>query len=319
MATSRFAADRQLSVRMVSVIALLAVAYAAAIGVLVVVLGKFWPVGVAAVVAFFVFQMASSDRVALAAAKAHEVTPDEEPDLHAMVDRLCALADMPKPRLAIIDSPVPNAFAAGRSRRGVVLCVTRGLREQLDEAELEGVLAHELSHVAHGDAVVMTVASFIGVLAGLTARVGARLMYFAGRARNLWQFLAVAFAVTVLSAVTWFISLLLIRALSRYREFAADRAAALLTGNPAALGSALNKVSGAAGGLIPHQDLRRATALNAFYFCPVHLPNKARQKSKSSGESGRDKIAGGHSVFSTHPSVEARLERLSRIAAELSH
>lgn len=317
MATSRFAADRQLSVRMVSVIALLAVAYAAAIGVLVVVLGKFWPLGVAAVVAFFVFQMASSDRVALAAAKAHEAGPDEEPDLHAMVDRLCALANMPKPRVAIINSPVPNAFAAGRSRRGVVLCVTRGLREQLDDAELEGVLAHELSHIAHGDAVVMTVASFIGVLAGLTARIGARLMYFAGRARNLWQFLAVALAVTVLSAVTWFISLLLIRALSRYREFAADRAAALLTGNPAALGSALNKVSGAAG-LIPHKDLRRATALNAFYFCPVHAQHP-KQKSDDDGGSTTDKFASGRSMFSTHPSVEARLERLARIAADLSH
>ena len=318
MATSRFAADRQLSVRMVSVIALLAVAYAAAIGVLVVVLGKFWPLGVAAVVAFFVFQMASSDRVALAAAKAHEVGPDEEPDLHAMVDRLCALANMPKPRVAIINSPVPNAFAAGRSRRGVVLCVTRGLREQLDDAELEGVLAHELSHIAHGDAVVMTVASFIGVLAGLTARIGARLMYFAGRARNLWQFLAIAFAVTVLSAVTWFISLLLIRALSRYREFAADRAAALLTGNPAALGSALNKVSGAAG-LIPHKDLRRATALNAFYFCPVHLQHSPKQKSDDEGGSTTDKFASGRSMFSTHPSVQARLERLARIADDLSH
>jgi heat shock protein HtpX len=318
MATSRFAADRQLSVRMVSVIALLAVAYAAAIGVLVAVLGKYWPLGVAVVVAFFVFQMATSDRVALAAAKAHEASPEEEPELHAMVDRLCALADMPKPRVAVIDSPVPNAFAAGRSRRGVVLCVTRGLRERLDDAELEGVLAHELSHIAHGDAVVMTVASFVGVLAGLTARVGARLMYFAGRARNLWQFLAVAFAVTVLSAVTWFVSLLLIRALSRYREFAADRAAALLTGNPGALGSALNKVSGAAG-MIPHKDLRRATALNAFYFCPVHLQSKPQQNSDAEGGSGSGKVSGGHSVFSTHPSVEARLERLARISADLSH
>ena len=156
------------------------------------------------------------------------------------------------------------------------------------------------------------------MLAGLTARVGARLMYFAGRARNLWQFLAIAFAVTVLSAVTWFISLLLIRALSRYREFAADRAAALLTGNPAALGSALNKVSGAAG-LIPQKDLRRATALNAFYFCPVHAQQTSKQKSNDDGGSATDKFASGRSVFSTHPSVEARLERLAQIAADLSH
>jgi heat shock protein HtpX len=316
MATSRFAVDRQLSVRMVSVIGLLAVAYAAAIGVLVAVLGKFWPIGVTVVVAFFVFQLATSDRLALAAAKAYEVDADEEPELHAIVDRLCALADMPKPRIALIDSPVPNAFAAGRSQRRIVLCISRGLREQLDDAELEGVLAHELSHVAHGDAVVMTVASFIGVLAGLTARIGARLMYFAGRARNLWQFLAVALAVTILSAVTWFVSLLLIRALSRYREFAADRAAALLTGNPAALGSALTKVSGAAA-QIPSKDLRRAAALNAFYFCPVHAAQSRTQHENSS--SSDKKTLSGHSVFSTHPSVEARLERLARISAELSH
>jgi heat shock protein HtpX len=299
---------------MVSVMGLLAVAYAAAIGGLVAVLGRFWPAGVAVVVAFFIFQMATSDRVALAAAKAREVDGSEEPELHAIVDRLCALADMPKPRVAIIDSLVPNAFAAGRSRRGVVLCVTRGLQEQLDEAELEAVLAHELSHIAHGDAVVMTVASFIGVLAGLTARVGARVLYFAGRARNLWQLLAVAMALTALSAFTWFISLFLIRALSRYREFAADRAAALLTGNPGALGSALTKVSDAAGG-IPSRDLRSATALNAFYFCPLHAPRRGRPE----GEETDRKIAFGRAVISTHPSVEARLERLARIAAELSH
>jgi heat shock protein HtpX len=145
----------------------------------------------------------------------------------------------------------------------------------------------------------MTVASFIGVLAGLTARFGARLLFIAGRARGLWQVLAIAMAVTLLSMATWFVSMLLIRALSRYREFAADHAAAQLTGNPAALSSALLKVSGPAG-LIPTQDLRRATALNAFYFCPVTSAGKF-----------------GHNILSTHPTVESRIERLEQIAAEL--
>jgi heat shock protein HtpX len=281
---------------MITVMGTLVLAYAAAVAVLTLVLGRWWPLGIAAVVVFFVCQMLASDTVALKAAGAHEVGTEQEPGLHALVDRLCALADMPKPRLAVSESRVPNAFAAGRRRRGVVLCVTRGLLDRLDEQELEGVIAHELSHVAHGDAVVMTVASFIGVLAGLTARVGARLLFYAGRMRNLWQFLVVAMAVTLLATATWFVSVLLVRALSRYREFAADQAAAQLTGNPAALSSALLKVSSHAG-LIPSQDLRRATALNAFFFCPVASAKRA-----------------GHQAFSTHPSVEARIERLERIA-----
>jgi heat shock protein HtpX len=208
---------------------------------------------------------------------------------------------MPRPRLAVSETPVPNAFAAGRKRKGVVLCVTRGMLDRLDDQELEAVLAHELSHVAHGDAVVMTVASFIGVLAGLTARLGARMLFYAGRMRNLWQFLVVALAVTLLATATWLVSVLLIRALSRYREFAADHAAAQLTGNPAALSSALVKVSSGAN-LIPSKDLRRATALNAFFFCPVATA-KTRQV--------------GARALSTHPSVEARIERLERLAQGL--
>lgn len=225
--------------------------------------------------------------------------PDQEPRLHAIVDRLCALADIPKPRLAVSSSAIPNAFAAGRRRKGVVLCVTRGMLAGLDDEELEGVLAHELAHVAHGDAVVMTVASFIGVLAGLTARLGARMMLIAGRARGLWQFLLVAIAVTALATATWLVSVLLVRALSRYREFAADHAAAQLTGKPAALAAALVK-STAEAALIPRKDLRRATALNAFYFCPVQTM------------SGR-----AQGLLSTHPSVQARIERLDKIADAL--
>jgi heat shock protein HtpX len=300
MAQSRFRTDRQLSARMITVMGTLALAYAGAVAVLTLVLRHWWPIGVAVIVGFFVCQMFASDTIALRTAGAHEVTPEQEPRLHALADRLCVLADMPKPRLAVSETSVPNAFAAGRSkRRGIVLCVTRGMLDRLDDQELEGVLAHELSHVAHGDAIVMTLASFIGVLAGLTARVGVRMLVYAGRMRNLWQFLVVALAVTMLAAATWMVSVLLVRALSRYREFAADDAAAQLTGNPAALSSALTKVSSTAS-LIPSQDLRRATALNAFYFCPVATARQA-----------------GTRALSTHPSVEARIERLERIAAGL--
>jgi heat shock protein HtpX len=284
---------------MVTVMGTLVLAYAAAVAVLTLVLGRWWPLGVAAIVAFLVFQMVASDKVALKAVGAREVSAEDEPELHAIVDRLCALADMPKPAIAVSESSVPNAFAAGRKRSGIVLCVTRGMLARLDEQELEGVMAHELSHVAHGDAVVMTVASFIGVLAGLTARVGAQLMFYAGRMRGLWQFLVVALAVTALSAATWLISVVLIRALSRYREFAADHAAAELTGNPAALSSALQKVSDRRG-LIPSKDLRRATAVNAVAFCPITANPRAASQ-----------------LLSTHPSVEARIERLERIARHL--
>jgi heat shock protein HtpX len=300
MAQSRFRTDRQLSVRMVTVMGTLVLAYAVAVTILTFVLGRWWPLGIAAVVGFLVFQLLASDKVALLAAGGHEVTPEQEPELHALADRLCALADMPKPKLAVAETPVANAFAAGRRRKGVVLCVTRGMINRLDEQELEGVMAHELSHVAHGDAMVMTVASFVGVLAGLTAQVGARLMLFAGRMRGLWQFLVIAMAVTLVSTATWLVSVLLIRALSRYREFAADQAAAQLTGNPAALSSALVKVSDRSSGLIPTRDLRRATALNAVAFCPVGSAKQA-----------------GSRMLSTHPSVEARIERLERVAQRL--
>jgi heat shock protein HtpX len=285
---------------MVTVMGTLVLAYAGAMTVLSLVLGRWWPLGVAAVIAFFVFQMLASGKVALTAVGAHEVSAEQEPELHAVVDRLCALADMPKPTIAVSNSPVPNAFAAGRKRSGVVLCVTRGMLNRLDEQELEGVIAHELSHIAHGDAMVMTVASFIGVLAGLIARIGAQLLFYAGRMRGLWQVLVIALAVTALSAATWMISVLLIRALSRYREFAADHAAAELTGNPAALSSALQKVSDRRS-LIPSRDLRRATIVNAVAFCPVNI----------------SKQQVGSQLLSTHPTVEARIEQLERIAQQL--
>lgn len=287
---------------MVAVLALLAAVYAAAVSALVLLLGRAWPLGVAVVCGFFAFQLLSSDRVALRALGGHEVTAEEEPELHAVVDRLCALADMPKPRLAVSTSRVPNATAIGRSRKRVVVCVTRSLLDgRLEQAELEAVLAHELAHVAHDDAVVMTIASFIGVLAGITARAGSRVMYFGGRGRGAWHIMAVALALLVLSAATWLLSTVLIRALSRYREFAADRAAAMLTGNPSAVAGALVKLSEPKG-VIPKADLRRAASLSAFAFCP--LPTRRGGRAAA--------------VFSTHPPLQRRLDRLAALSGSLS-
>jgi heat shock protein HtpX len=298
----RFAPDRALSVRMLSVMVLLAGLYAGALAVLVLTSGRAWPVAVGVVAAVAVFQLFTSRRVAMGALRAYEVTPGQEPELHAVVDRLCALAGAVKPAIAVSDSDVPNACAVGRSRKAATLIVTRGLIRRLEPTELEAVLAHELAHVEHGDAAVMTVAAFVGVVAGLIARVGARLVFFASRARGLWQFALVAMAFVALSTATWFVSLVLTRSLSRYREFAADRSAAQLTGNPSALASALTKVSQAVGGKggIPVKDLRQASALNAFYFAPVVSARAAASD-----------------LLSTHPSTAARLERLARMTGRM--
>jgi heat shock protein HtpX len=238
-----------------------------------------------------------SDRIALYAMRGRVVGREEYPQLHGVVDRLCAVADMPKPVVAVSDMDMPNAFATGRNADHAVVCVTTGLLRRLEPDELEGVLAHELSHVAHKDVAVITVASFLGVIAGLIVRFAFYSQLFGGR-RD--QNTAVVFAgVMGVSAVVYAISFLLIRALSRYRELAADRAAALLTGRPSALASALTKVSGDIA-RIPTKDLRTAQAFNAFYFSPAlgREPGVAR-------------------LFSTHPSLEQRLDQLGRISAEL--
>jgi len=239
-----------------------------------------------------------SDKIALAAAGAREVSPQEAPELHGVVDRLCALADMEKPRVAIAPGPMMNAFATGRNSKNSVLCVTTPLLQGLNQAELEGVLAHELSHVAHKDVAVITIASFLGVIAGLIVRFAFYSQLFGGGRRD--QNTAAVFAAVMgVSAAVYAISFLLIRALSRYRELAADRAAALLTGRPSALASALTKVSGDIA-RIPTKDLRTAQAFNAFYFTPA-----------------TGKEPGIERFFSTHPSLEQRLDQLGRISAEL--
>jgi heat shock protein HtpX len=301
MARTRFAADRGLSARMVLVMFLLGLLYVVFVGVLIAI---HLSVVLIAIIAggFFLFQFFGSDRIALYAMNGHIVTPEEAPQLHAIIDRLCALSDTPKPKVAIAESDVPNAFATGRSQKRAVVCATTGILRRLDAEELEGVLAHEMSHVAHHDVVVMTIASFLGVLAGLITRFAFYAGMFGGGGRRNDREDNGAIMVVVImlvSAIVYAISFLLIRALSRYRELAADRAGALLTGRPSALASALQKVTGAMG-QIPTRDLRSAEAFNAFFFTPA--------------------LANGFSLsslFSTHPSLERRLQQLAAISREL--
>jgi heat shock protein HtpX len=247
-----------------------------------------------------------SDKIALRTAGAQEVSPAQAPELHGVIDRLCALADMPKPRVAIAQTDMPNAFATGRNSKNAVLCVTTGLLRRLDRNELEGVIAHEMSHVAHKDVVVMTIASFLGIIAALLVRFAFYSELFGGGGRgrggnnNNGGALPVMLIVMLVGMVVYAISFLLIRLLSRYRELAADRAGALLTGQPSALASALTKVSGAMSA-IPTRDLRAAEPLNAFYFAPAL---------KGDGVSLS-------TLFSTHPSLERRLRQLSEISAQL--
>jgi len=241
-----------------------------------------------------------SDKIALFGMKAHIVTPEEEPELHGIVDRLCALADMPKPSVAVSETDIPNAFATGRNPNAAVVCATRGIMRRLDEPELEAVLAHEMSHVAHRDVAVMTVASVIGVAAGLLTRMALFAGMFGGGDRNNQNAALVDMIVLLVSVVVYAISFLLTRALSRYRELAADRSGAILIGRPSLLASALVKVTGEMG-RIPTRDLRAAEHFNAFFFAPA--------------------IAGGtslSSLFSTHPSLEVRLAQLSRLEAQMT-
>ncbi|MEV7070787.1 zinc metalloprotease HtpX [Streptomyces sp. NPDC091972] len=293
---SRFRSDRRLAVRMTVTLFLLGLLYVAFVAALIVLL-KSWLLVLALVAVMFVAQFWFSDRIAMFAMRGRVVGREEYPELHAVVDRLCAIADMPKPVIAVSTMDMPNAFATGRNPDNAVVCVTTGLLRRLEPAELEGVLAHELSHVAHKDVAVITVASFLGVIAGLVVRFAFYSQVFGGRKD---QNTAVIFAAVMgVSAAVYALSFLLIRALSRYRELAADRAAAHLTGRPSALASALTKVSGELA-RIPTKDLRTAQAFNAFYFTPA---------------TGRE--PGIERFFSTHPSLEQRLEQLGRISAEL--
>ncbi|WP_329002531.1 zinc metalloprotease HtpX [Kribbella sp. NBC_00709] len=294
---TRFAPDRGLSSRMVITSFLLGLLYVGFVALLIALTkSAVWAVVIAGGMLFAQYWF--SDRIALYAMHGRIVTPEEAPDLHGTIDRLCALADMPKPRVAIADVDLPNAFATGRNPKNAVVCVTTGIMRRLDQDELEGVLSHELSHVAHRDVAVMTIASFLGVLAGLITRFG----LYGGLGRNRDQNTAViVLTIVAVSVAVYAISFLLTRALSRYRELAADRAGAMLTGRPSALASALTKISGDIA-RIPSRDLRQAEAFNAFFFAPA-----------ISGKAG----ASLSSLFSTHPSLEKRLDRLGVLSREL--
>jgi heat shock protein HtpX len=297
---TRFRPDRRLTARMVLTVFLLGALYVAFVAVLIALLKSVvWVVVIAG--GLLAAQYWFSDRIALLAMRAQVVTADQEPVLHGIVDRLCATANMPKPRIAVADTDLPNAFATGRSTRRAVLCVTTGLTRRLDADELEGVLAHELSHIAHRDVVVMTVASFLGVLAGLVTRFAFYSELFGGRNRRRGndQAYLVVMVIMAVSAVVYAVSFLLIRALSRYRELAADRAGAILTGRPSALASALTKVTGDIA-QIPTRDLRAAQAFNAFFFAPAL--------------GGRPSLS---TLLSTHPSLAQRLDQLAAISTEL--
>jgi heat shock protein HtpX len=314
MARTRYAPDRGLTARMTATMFLLGLVFVAFVA-LIIGIGAATHASDAAIVFFAILlggggaflSLFYSDKIALAAAGAREVTPQQAPQLHAIVDRLCALADMDKPKVAIAPTAMPNAFATGRNSQNSVLCVTEGLlnNTNLTNEELEGVLAHELSHVAHKDVQVMTIASLLAIIAGLMVRFAFYSELFGGgrRNNNNQNAALIMLAVMAASIVVYAISFLLIRLLSRYRELAADRSGALLTGQPSALKSALIKVSGGMN-RIPNQDLRAAEPMNAFYFAPAM---------KLSGEGG-----GGLSrIFSTHPTLERRIQELDKIQQQL--
>ena len=299
MARTRYGTDRGLSARMLGTMFGIGLLYVILAAVLISVGINAWFVLLISGAMLF-GQWWFSDSLAMSSMRARVVTPEQAPQLHAIVDRVCAMADMSKPRVGIADSDVPNAFATGRSQKRAVIVVTTGLLKRLDQEELEGVLAHELSHVAHRDVTVMAVASFTAIVAGFMARS----VMWNSMGRNRDQNTAVMFlVVTLVSVVVYFLSYVLMRALSRYRELGADRGAALLTGRPSALARALQKISGEMAA-IPTRDLRQMEPVSSFAFAPA----------LAGGKRGGFSL---DSIMSTHPSLEKRLEQLARISAEL--
>jgi heat shock protein HtpX len=283
--------DPGLTARMTLTFFLLGVLY-------VVLIGALFAAGVGAVLIAFIagglllLQLFTSDKLALRAMGGREVSPQEAPELHALVERLCLQADLPKPRVAVAETPMPNAFALGRSPKSATVCATTGIMEVLSPGELEGVMAHELTHVANRDVMVMTIASFFATIASYIVQFG---FFFGGGDDDD----SAGFLVLILvSLVVYAVSFFLLQALSRYREFAADRGAGVITGRPSALSSALLKIAGTMD-QIPKQDLRASSELSAFYIFPP----------------GVKSAIGG--LFSTHPPLEKRLEKLAALESQL--
>jgi heat shock protein HtpX len=291
--------DAGLTLRMLSTSLLLGLLYVVFAAVLI----SYLNVGLAPMLVIVLgiafFQYYTSDKLALAAAGAKVVTREQAPALHDMVERLCAMADLPKPKIAIMNTPVPNAFATGRSPKHAAVCVTQGLWDRLEPKEVEGVLAHELSHIANRDVLIMTVASFFAMLAALLTRFGLYAGMFGGGGRRgnnngppVWLI------VVAVAAVTYLISFILIRMISRYREYAADRGSALITGAPEYLMSALQKISSQMT-LIPNQDLRQVQGMSAFFIIPAKVRGSASE------------------LFMDHPPLEKRIAALAAIAREM--
>ena len=300
--------DRGLTYRMLLTGFFFVVLYAVFIGVLFALLHSLVLILIIGVGLLFA-QYWFSAKIAMYAMHAKEVTPEQAPELHGVIDRLCALADMPKPKVAIAQTDVPNAFATGRSPKAAVVCVTTGLLRRLDEPEVEAVLSHEISHVAHRDVAVMTIASGLGLLAGLLTRVMFYSEIFGGNRNDQsgGQAALIEMVILLVSVVVYFISFLLTMALSRYRELAADRSGALLIGRPSLLASALVKITGEMGS-IPTKDLRAAEPFNAFFFAPA-VANGATQGGGGGFSFGN--------LFRTHPTLEVRLAQLEKLEHQL--
>jgi heat shock protein HtpX len=287
--------DAGLQARMLFTLFLLGLLYVALVGVL-------FAAGASAVVilvvaaGLFFGQLFLSDKIGLAAMGAKEVTPEQAPGLHAMIERLCIQADLPKPKIAVADTPMPNAFAMGRSPKSATVCTTTGLMQTLDPPELEAVMAHELTHVKNRDVMIMTVASFFASIAAMIVQFG---FFFGGGGMSDGDDDNPSWAIVLLvSFAVYILSFFLMLALSRYREFSADKGSALITGRPSALSSALMKISGQME-RVPQQDLRTAQGLSAFFIVPPTVKNSIR------------------TIFADHPPTEKRIERLQRYEAEL--
>jgi heat shock protein HtpX len=295
MAANRrtFGKDTGLQARMLFTIFLLGLLYAVFVGVLFAAGAATGVIVVVAVVLLLV-QLFGSDKLAMAAMGLKEVSPEEEPELHGIIDRLCVQADLPKPKVCVMETQMPNALAMGRSQKSATVCATRGILDMLSPAELEGVMAHELTHVINRDVMVMTLASFFASLASMIVQFA----FFFGGGYGSDEEERDIMLVILVSVVVYVVSFLLLRTLSRYREFAADRGSAVLTGRPSALASALIKIS---GGIerAPSQDLRRVEQSSAFFI----IPPRAKQSLMN--------------LFADHPPLEQRLAALERLESQL--